>query len=287
MPLARRALLLTTLAAPVAAAAPPENPIPISIIDRRCILPVLLDGRPANMLLDTGAERTVVTRAAAIRLGLRLDAWVETTLRGAGGVLETRANVDVSNATLGGSHLYQHQPGPLSLAVTDFNLGGPDGLLGSDILRHYTIDLDFPRAQLTLRPPSEKTPDTATLKLSLLWPNQLLAPIRLDGHELTALVDTGASTSLINARGLYRLGLTPQRLAHDPVIGDLGLGGMLKVHEHRFTDLRFGPLTLHNPVLLTAAVPEPAYDLAIGLDILGAQRLLLSYAAQSLVFIPA
>ena len=62
---------------------------------------------------------------------------------------------------------------------------------------------------------------------------------------------------------------------------------MLKVHEHRFTDLRFGPLTLHNPVLLTAAVPEPAYDLAIGLDILGAQRLLLSYAAQSLVFIPA
>jgi Aspartyl protease len=287
MPLARRTLLLATLAAPIAAAAPPTTPFPISIIDRRCIVPVLLDGRLANMLLDTGAERTVVTREAAIRLKLRLDTWVETTLRGAGGELETRADVDVTRATLGGVNLFQRHPGPLSLAVTDFNLGGPDGLLGSDILRHYTIDLDYPRAQLTLRPPSEKAPNTNAVKLRLLWPNQLLAPVRLEGHDLTALVDTGASTSLINARGLYRLGLTRQRMARDPAIADLGLGGTLKVHEHRFTELRFGPLTVRNPLMLTAAEPEPAYDLALGLDVLGQQRLLLSYAAQTLGFIPA
>jgi hypothetical protein len=39
--------------------------------------------------------------------------------------------------------------------------------------------------------------------------------------------------------------------------------------------------------MLTAAEPEPAYDLALGLDILGQQRLLLSYAAHTLGFIPA
>jgi hypothetical protein len=286
MPLTRRALLLTTLAAPIAAAAPPIKPVPITLTNRRCIVPVLLDGRIANMLLDTGAERSVVTRAAALRLKLRLDTWVETTLRGAGGALETRANADVTKATLGPTPLFQHSPGPLSLAVTDFDLGGPDGLLGSDILQHYTLDLDFPRAQLTLCPASQPPPVTA-LKLRRLWPNQLLAPVRLDGENLTALVDTGASTSLINARGLYRLGLTPARSAHDPAIAAIGLGGALKVHVHRFTELRVGPLILRDPLLLTAAVPEPAYDLALGLDVLGRQRLLLSYAAQTLDFTPA
>jgi hypothetical protein len=282
----RRAVLLGGLAS-LGAVGPTDAAVPIAIANRRCIVPVLLDGRKARMVLDTGAERTVVTREAVKRLGLRLDLWVESTLRGAGGSLETHANADIGVATVAGVPLFQRQPGDgLSLAVTSADLADADGLLGADVLRHYALDLDFPRARLALRPAYQVAPAVETMRLRLLWPDLLLAPVRLDGHDLTALVDTGASASLVNARGLYRLDLTPERVGQDPAVSMMGLGGKFTAHLHRFAELGFGSLTVPEPLMLTAAIPEPAYDLTLGLDVLGQQRVLLSYVALTLGFSP-
>ena len=282
----RRRVLLGALAS-LGASGLVDAAVPVDIINRRCVVPVVLDGRKARMVLDTGAERTIVTRAAVERLGLRFDLWVETTLRGAGGELETHANADVGSAIAAGVPLFQRQPGEgLSLAVTNSDLDGADGLLGGDVLRHYTLDLDFPRGRLALRPAYQVAPVAGTLQLRLLWPDLLLAPVRLDGHDLTALVDTGASASLVNARGVYRLGLTPERAGRDPIVSAMGLGGNLTARLHRFAELRVGSLTVAEPQMLIAAVPEPAYDFTLGLDVLGQQRVLLSYVNLTLGLSP-
>ncbi len=280
--LRRRAVLggLACIGALPAGAAPADDGIAVEAGNGRCIVPVRLDGNIARMVLDTGAERTVITRAAMRRLGLRADQWVDTLMQGAGGVLERHPNADVSRASLGGLPLLQRQPGGLSLSVTDSSLGDADGLLGGDILRHYVIDLDIPNARLALRPGRYANGFGAGAVALQAWRRDLLlAPVALDGQSLVALVDTGASTSLLNARGLFRLGLTPQRLAGDPAIPVLSLGGRLMAHTHRFAWLDFGALRLPQPLMLTAAVPEPAYDVTLGLDVLGRQRLLISYAA--------
>jgi len=127
-------------------------------------------------------------------------------------------------------------------------------------------------------------PPAGTIALRRLRRNLLLAPLRVDGRELTALVDTGASVSLINARGLYRLGLTQQSLASDPNGSVLGLGGSFVARLHRFSELRLGPLTLPTPSVFTVPLAEPAFDLLLGLDVLGRRPLRLSYGSPSLSF---
>jgi predicted aspartyl protease len=281
----RRAALLAGLASLGAAAAPGDIAIPIDVSGGRCLVPVRLDGRVARMILDTGAEISIVTGAAMARLGLRRDPWVGTTLRGAGGLVERRANVDVGVALLGGVKLIQHPPSSgLSLPVTSSDLGGADGLLGGDVLRHYVLDLDIPGARLALRGPETTPNSNGDVKLQSLRGDLLLAPVVLDGHALTGLVDTGASVSLINARGLYRLGLVPALQLHDPAVPMLSVGGESIVRRRQFTELRIGALKLATPTILTEQVPEAAYDLVLGLDVLARQRLMLSYPGLKLRF---
>jgi predicted aspartyl protease len=282
----RRAALLGGLASLGAGAPPGDIAIQIDVSDGRCLVPVRLDGRAARMILDTGAEISVITGAAMARLRLRRDAWVGTTLRGAGGLVERRANVDVSVAQLGEVRLVQHLPvAGLSLPVTSSDLGGDaDGLLGGDVLRHYEVDLDIPGARLALHGPEAPPRGDSGIKLQLLRGDLLLAPVTLDGHALTGLVDTGASTSLINARGLYRLGLVPALQVHDPAVPLLSVGGETIVRRRQFSELRLGALKLAAPTLLTEAVPEAAYDLVLGLDVLGLQRVRLSYPGLTLRF---
>lgn len=281
----RRALLLGSIASIAAAPLPRGVAISIDATNGRCVVPVLLDGQVARMVLDTGAERTVITAAAASRLRLRRDLWVDTPMVGAGGLAEAHPNADVSSATLGGVVLYQSLPGrALSLSVTDQLLDGADGLLGADMLRHQTLDLDMPKARLVLQPVSEAVPTNNSIPLRPWTRGLLLAPLRVDDQELTALVDTGASGTLINARGLYKLGITPARAAQDPVVSVAGLGGRFRAHIHQFASLQFGELSMPAPLLLTTPVPEVAFDVILGLDILGREQFRISYTSLRLDF---
>ena len=273
--LCRRAALAGGLASLGARAAPALGGAPIDVEGGRCLVPVKLDGKQARLVLDTGAERSLLCTRAVARLGSRPDRWVSTTLRGAGGRLEAHANVDVV-ATLGGMRLWQNAPTVgLSLPVTSADLGDADGLLGGDILCHYAVELDVPRGQVALLPAAAAMVGAARVALQAWRQTMLLAPVMLDGRALVALLDTGAAASLINARGLYRLGLAT------PDAGGVtlhGIGGATPAGRHLFRELRVGSLRVEAPALLTLASPEAAFDMVLGLDVLGRQRILVSYA---------
>jgi predicted aspartyl protease len=284
--LTRRTAMLGAMAA---VAAPPIRLAPGA---PACLVPVELDGKQATLLLDTGAERTILSRAAVLRLGLRRDRWVSTTLRGAGGLLDRRANADVRVARAGGAELFSGMPGKmLSLPVTSAAFPGADGLLGGDLLRHLTVDLDMPRGTLVLRPPPEPAPagraeagKAAAVPLQLFERCLPLARVRLDGHELTALIDTGASGTILNARGLYRMGLIGALPEAPPPVTLRGIGGESPATPRRFKELRIGTVAWQSPTLLTETVPEAAFDLILGMDLLRQQRVVLSYPALTLAF---
>jgi predicted aspartyl protease len=284
MALGRRAVLTGSLAA--IAAAPTGHPVAFDASAGLCVVPVTLNGQIARMLLDTGAERTVLTQAAVKRLGLQSDRWVDTTMRGAAGVLETHADADLGSAKLGGVALSERGLSEgLILAVTTANFGSIDGLLGGDLLHDYELDLDFPRAQVLLRPSQDFSRHKSAVRLKMLRQDPLFAPVRLDGHPLTALLDTGSSQSMVNARGIRQLRLTPPQLSRDPIVAATSIGGAFTAHAHRFGELRIGNLRVSAPVMLAASVIDMAYDLILGLDILGRQRLLLSYPNLTLTFV--
>jgi hypothetical protein len=262
--LSRRAFVAGLLAAPAAAASAPD------------LVPVRLDGRPARLLLDTGAARSVLTLAAVRRLGLPGDAWVDTLLRGAGGRLENHANADVAQASAGRLRLFQRPGQGLSFSVTTGYLGVADGLLGGDILRH--CDIEVSAAGAVALGPAGRVRAARGVALSPLFPDLLCVPVTLDGQALTALLDTGASASLLNAKGLHRMG----RLTADPEGKIEALGGALPVQAHRFARLAVGPLMIKGPTLLAAEVPEAAFDMILGLDIIARGAFTISYARRQL-----
>ena len=90
------------------------------------------------MLIDTGADVTLLPADLVRRLRLpQVDA---ITVSGFGGARQ-RATVHVATLTLGGR--------PLTARVVASN----EALLGRDVLEHFELELDGPRARLTLWAP--------------------------------------------------------------------------------------------------------------------------------------
>jgi hypothetical protein len=131
-----------------------------------------------------------------------------------------------------------------------------------------------PGARLTLATATSRPLIEQGLRLQLLWPDLMLAQVVLDGCNLLALVGTGGS--LINTRGLYRVGLTPERLERDRIVSLEVVGGRLPARLHGFRQLRLGSVTILKPEIVVSSVPEAGFDMILGMDIVRQQILCLS-----------
>ncbi len=105
-----------------------------------------LNGVPLTLLVDTGADRTVLSPAAAGRAGLDAAQGGVVRIVGVAGSAEAREVVverlDVAGAAIG----------PLAIVVHDVRLPEVDGLLGRDVLDAFTLTLDGAHGRAILTP---------------------------------------------------------------------------------------------------------------------------------------
>jgi hypothetical protein len=107
-----------------------------------------LNGVPLTLLLDTGADRTLVSPAAVARAGYeRTIVFGGSSVRIVGVTGSVIAPQVTAVLDVAGTRI-----GPLSLIVHDAGLGGPDGLLGRDILDAFTVTIDAAAGRATLTP---------------------------------------------------------------------------------------------------------------------------------------
>jgi hypothetical protein len=211
-------IITWTAAARAACSVRSRATVALTVTGGPILVPLAVNGTTATFILDTGAERSLVTQAAVTRLGLTLDEWVGTTMHGVGGI-ERHRNADPRSLTLGGVVLQRHTLNhDTSLAVGNMprtEAGGRtvDGLLGRDFLSVFDLAIDMPAQTLTLY-------DVAGCSGRFLpWPgaysavpvqnpmeSALVAQVTLDGMPMRALIDTGASSSVVGAPGMVRLG---------------------------------------------------------------------------------
>jgi predicted aspartyl protease len=260
------------------------------------VVPVVVNGVTARFLIDTGAERSVVTREAVDRLGLALDEWVATTMRGVGGI-ERHRNANPRSMTLGGVALRRHtvaRDRSLTVATLPrFTLSPPvDGLLGRDFLAAFDLDLDMPARTLTLYDVAGCTErflpwsgNYAALPVQLPMGNALVVGVQLDGVALRALLDTGASESLLVAPGMFKMGIAAGTAVHAEAGSSQNIAGLgprvVVVDRHPFASLRVGPETLKAPSMLVAPVHlVPIVDMLLGGDWLAGKRLWISFATK-------
>ena len=268
--------------------------VPITVVQGSLLITVQINGQPATMVLDTGAQRSVLSRGAVQRLGLRLDEWVATTMRGVGGV-ERHRNALPDSLSLGGIALERRtltRDTSLTVASLPLEQLGQhrvDGLLGRDFLSVFDLDLDLQAAHVTLydvrscdgnflpwRDPYTAVPTWNPADTALV----LLATV--DGVALRALLDTGAARSVIAAPGMVRLGLTEEALRADAKQQAAGLGPRtITSHVRRFRRLQVGALVTDQPVLAVAPIRlAPITDMLLGADWLAGRRLWISFATK-------
>ena len=108
---------------------------------------------------------------------------------------------------------------------------------------------------------------------------KLFFPVSLDGHPLTAFLDTGAGGSAVQQSALD---LGPA-LAHDPVrrVFGIGLQGT-DLHRHRFGHLRINGVDYGAARVGVGALQTGKADMLLGEDFLRRHRVFIAFRAHKL-----
>jgi len=113
--------------------------------------PVLVSARingsgPITLILDTGADRTMVAPSVLSRLGISFENALRGVVRGVTGVSYAEA-VWVNSV-----EIEESKVGPLLIIAHDADLKGADGLLGRDFLANFNVTIDSKEQVVTLAP---------------------------------------------------------------------------------------------------------------------------------------
>jgi len=160
----------------------------------RVVAPISVNGQgPFRFIVDTGANRSVVSQALAERLGL--------TPSGAGDVhsvhgVSTAPLVDVDSLTYGRLALGGAAMPMLQSQV----LAGEHGLLGVDGMRGRRLRMDFERNCIEIIPSSEarRLRGWATIRGELRFGHLVVVRGSINGVRVNLLLDTGSDSTLAN-----------------------------------------------------------------------------------------
>lgn len=211
--------------------------------DDRMTVQVRLSGTgPFQFLVDTGADRTAISRDLAARLGLA---------KGEKAAVHTIAGVStVSTATIPDIELTKKPFAVKDAPLLDSDNMGADGILGVDSLRSQRVLFDFATKTLSIVPSAvpdfRDEPGTIVVQAERKNGRLVVTDATANGRDLTVVIDTGAQLSIGNEelkKQLLGSNLVDpyQQVQLQSVTGALISGDYMFVRE-----LQIGGLTLKN-----------------------------------------
>ncbi len=216
---------------------------------KRMTVPVLLSGKgPYRFLVDTGANRTAISREIAS--SLRFIAGQSASLHDAAGVS------NVSTATVPTLQLTRKEIRNIDAALLESANMGADGILGTDSLRAQRVLFDFEAQTLSIVPsvvPDFKAePGTIVVQGTRKNGRLIVTEASANGRPMTVVVDTGAQYSIGNSAlrksllGAKLLG-PAQQVVLETVTGDKIAGEYMFVRE-----IEIGGVTLRDLLVVFA-----------------------------------
>lgn len=278
-------------AAPAFAACEPAvvATIPLISIDRP-VIHATIDNVAVVLLVDTGSQTTIVTPETAARIGLKRDPDQVSHLAMLSGG-HAVPNVLVDKLSFPSVNLF-HLSLP-SLTLRSQAADGQDGVIGDDILHNFDLDIDVPHQKLTLyhavtgctaaQPPWNAPAQSWPITISSRW--QITFPAVINGHKLTALLDTGSFHGTLARPAALRVGVTAADLQHDfasRTAGPLGYD----VKRHHFNSVAFGGQNYPDTWLDVVDFDQEGVDMLIGVDYLLTRRVFISYAHSTIFISP-
>jgi predicted aspartyl protease len=248
----------------------------------RILVPIIVNGKgPFQFVLDTGANRTVLTPRLVATLGLEISPSRKVTLSGVTGSASVPtvsvATVKAGEVVLSDQHLPVVEP--LSPDV--------HGILGVDALANTRIRMDFLTGKLQIRKAHrERLPDDlfripAQCRLKRL----VMVKATVGRIPVSAVLDTGSQYTLGNTALRAKLGL-PKREAASKMTEVIGETLARQPGERRVVPvIRMGELQSVSPTVIFGDFhvfrlwnleAEPA--IVVGMDMIGSlETLVIDY----------
>lgn len=235
-----------------------------------------INGHPAQMLLDSGAEASVIDRAFLAEVGLRPGVGVAAT--GLTASAEASAIPDVSIA-VGGATLRGVTTASMDLGAVSAQMGHPlTVILGADIFRDAVVDIDFAHRRIAFRDPGRFEPPPGAVGSDLVPAGgQYVVGASVAGRAARLDFDLGSGSPLTLWSGFWtKLDLPPKRST--TIIG--GVGGLSEAAITETPEVSFGgtvftrvPTQLMPPT--RSGIARARSDGNLGLPLLKRFRLLV------------
>jgi len=227
-------------------AAAPAETLGLGDLTNRMTVPVQVDGKgPYAFIIDTGAERSVVSRELADTLGL--DSGARARLFDFAGT-STVNTVKVPSLTAGSLSTSPMEAPSLAAA----NLGA-SGMLGIDALQGHRVVIDFDRKQMTLAS-AKKHPKGEILVGAEERLGQLIVTrAEYEGQPIAVIIDTGSWVSVGNKAMLALAKRKPRVLG--PITVRSVTGRSFRADYVSVSDLHVGDVRFDNFGLSFADVP--------------------------------
>jgi predicted aspartyl protease len=251
----------------------------------RMTVPVRIGAKgPFAFLIDTGAERTVLSRDVATRLGLAPSG--QALIVGVAGEQQVDL-VDVEEINLGRRSFY----GLTAPLLDDAHIGA-DGIVGLDSLQGQRVLLDFDRNRMAIGD-AEMLGGNGGFDIVVTARRRsgqlIMTNAIIDGVRTDVVIDTGSDTSIGNralqkqlARRHKQQTTQLMSVTGQAITADLGLA----------RELKFGSVTISNTMIAFADAPpferldmvkRPA--LLLGMDQLRLfHRVAIDFAARRIMF---
>lgn len=255
-------------------------------IETRMTVPVQIAGAgPFGFIIDTGAQRSVISRQLATRLGLPAGPDVRVTAVSGTSMVGTVIVPSLSVSTLGAHRI--------EAPALDARHLGALGMIGIDALQGHALTIDFDRQRMTVTPTAGRKPprresDEIVVRARSLFGQLVVTDATVAGHRVRVVLDTGTATSIGNMP-LRRL-LTRRGTVGTPTVFTSVLGDELTADYAIVPELTLGPAHVRAlPVAFADAPPFRVFGLAdrpallLGMDALRLfRRVYIDFARREL-----
>jgi tetratricopeptide (TPR) repeat protein len=193
--------------------------VPFTLRERKILVAAELNGRRTDLVIDTGADRTAITRDTSIRADVRPIA--DAMISGAGQPGLRQLSVARADSIQIGSLMVRNVP----VSIRRTNMPGTanwQNEVFSPVPLGLSVVVDYERRELTLGRQIPEMPADFRLPLRL----HRLAMVRgllNDAHPAYFIVDTGGELVSISQDVMAQLDMRPARLIPIKVFGVAGI----------------------------------------------------------------
>ena len=207
-------------------------------VSERMTVPVQIAGAgPYRFIIDTGSERTVISRQLATRLGLAEGNMVNVVAMSGVSRVGTVLIPSLSLSSV-------PSIGVIHAPALDANHLGGMGLLGIDTLQNHRITIDFEAGTMSVAPAVKRQRSEPresgeiVVRARSLFGQLIVTDADVDGRQVRVVLDTGSPVSIGNA-ALRRL-LTRHSGKLEPLVMTSATGGEVHTQYTRVDKLRVG-----------------------------------------------